>query len=72
MTSREKAAQRIVQNSAAYKICCGCESIVILRATICPHCKTYRFETEGVAAHAVQLSQRDPATWSEDEEGEAA
>jgi hypothetical protein len=63
---------RIIQNSSAYKVCHGCCSIVVRQVTICPHCHAYRFDHEGVAAHAVKLMEREPTTWSDEIEEDAA
>lgn len=41
---RAKSAAKIVKSPANYKICQGCESIVLMKAHTCPNCASYRFE----------------------------
>lgn len=41
---RARQAHKIIQSPANYKICCGCDSIVLQRAVTCPNCASYRFE----------------------------
>ena len=43
---RARQADKIVKNPALYKICEGCDSIVLSRAATCPNCASYRFEEE--------------------------
>jgi hypothetical protein len=63
MTERAARAQKIVDQPAAYKVCEGCESIVVLKATTCPNCHGYRFDgsAERVVQQAKILGSR-PAT----------
>ena len=35
-----------MKNPAHYKICEGCDSIVMARAATCPNCASYRFEED--------------------------
>ena len=43
---RARQADKIVKNPTQYKICEGCDSIVLARAATCPNCASYRFEEE--------------------------
>lgn len=43
---RARQADKIVKNPSQYKICEGCDSIVLARAATCPNCASYRFEEE--------------------------
>jgi len=40
---RARQADKIVKNPANYKICEGCDSIVLAKAHTCPNCAGYRF-----------------------------
>lgn len=44
---RARQADKIVKNPGQYKICEGCDSIVLSKAHVCPNCASYRFE-EGI------------------------
>ena len=44
---RARQADKIVKNPTQYKICEGCDSIVMAKSAVCPNCASYRFE-EGV------------------------
>ncbi|RYD36560.1 MAG: hypothetical protein EOP86_05675 [Verrucomicrobiaceae bacterium] len=46
---RAKSAAKIIKSPANYKICQGCDSIVLMKAHTCPNCASYRFE-ESMAA----------------------
>jgi RNA polymerase subunit RPABC4/transcription elongation factor Spt4 len=37
-------ARKIAANPHAYKICEGCDSIVVATAVMCPNCHSYRFD----------------------------
>lgn len=58
---RARQADKIVKNPANYKICEGCESIVLARAHTCPNCASYRFmsSAESVIAQARLLGRRE-------------
>lgn len=55
-------AEKIKQKPALYKVCEGCGSIVVRKATICPNCNAYRFDgsVEAVLAQAEELASRAP------------
>ena len=58
---RARQADKIVKNPENYKICEGCDSIVLTKAHTCPNCASYRFQ-EGAASvirQARLLGQRD-------------
>lgn len=59
-THRARQAEKIIANPRDYKICQGCESIVVAKAAMCPNCHGYRFErdSEEIIAHARLLSKR--------------
>jgi uncharacterized paraquat-inducible protein A len=61
MPDRLKQAEKIMQEPTKYKICEGCESIVLLKANHCPNCHAYRFEAnpEKVREQARMLSRRE-------------
>lgn len=40
---KEIAAQRILKNADLYKVCEGCESVVLIDSIFCPICSGYRF-----------------------------
>lgn len=46
---RAKQADKIVKNPANYKICEGCDSIIVVKAHTCPNCASYRFEASAAA-----------------------
>ncbi len=41
---RARQADKIVKNPTQYKICEGCDSIVMAKSSVCPNCASYRFE----------------------------
>jgi hypothetical protein len=57
---RARQADKIVKNPSRYKICEGCESIVVSTAVTCPSCHSYRFNEDAVSvtAQARLLAQR--------------
>lgn len=61
---RAKQADKIVKNPANYKICEGCDSIVLAKVATCPNCASYRFEesAEQVITQARLLGQRQRTT----------
>ncbi len=64
LEDRARQADKIVKNPSNYKICEGCESILIVKVHTCPNCASYRFEESPslVVAHARMLSQRQRTT----------
>ena len=58
---RARQADKIVKNPANYKICEGCDSIVLAKAHTCPNCASYRFQesSTSVVAQARLLGKRD-------------
>ena len=61
---RARQADKIVKNPSQYKICEGCDSIVLARAGTCPNCASYRFEEElsKIIAQARILGMRQRTT----------
>lgn len=58
---RAKQADKIVKTPQNYKICEGCDSIVLARANTCPNCASYRFQesAEAVIRQARLLGRRE-------------
>lgn len=58
--TRKETAKFIAKNPFLYKVCEGCDSIVIKKTTICPNCKSYRFnlDEEFVKKQAKILGKR--------------
>jgi hypothetical protein len=63
MEDRKRRAQKIIDDPGKYKVCEGCESIVVAKAATCPSCHGYRFDpsAQRVVAQATLLGSR-PAT----------
>lgn len=61
---RARQADKIVKNPALYKICEGCDSIVLVKAPTCPNCASYRFEEDlgKIVAQARILGNRPRTT----------
>ena len=61
LEDRARQADKIVKNPANYKICEGCDSIVLAKAHTCPNCAGYRFveNTAAVVAQARLLGTRE-------------
>lgn len=61
MASRKEIAQKIANSPSDYKICEGCNSIVVISATFCPNCHAYRFNAsdEDVITQAELLGSRE-------------
>ncbi len=56
---RARQADRIVKSPSNYKICEGCDSIVLAKATTCPNCAGYRFTNDSSAVvHQARLLGR--------------
>lgn len=66
---RARKAAKIISAPTAYKLCEGCESIVLMKAVTCPSCHGYRFDEapERVIQQAKVLGSR-PATTLCDED----
>lgn len=60
MAERAARAAKIIANPSGYKVCEGCESIVVKKANTCPNCNGYRFDTASarVVAQAKVLGSR--------------
>jgi hypothetical protein len=58
---RARQADKIDKNPANYKICQGCDSIVLIKTHTCPNCASYRFEEgeEAVVRQARILGNRE-------------
>ncbi len=58
---RARQADKIVKNPSNYKICQGCDSIVLIKTHTCPNCASYRFEegVEEVVKQARVLGSRE-------------
>jgi RNA polymerase subunit RPABC4/transcription elongation factor Spt4 len=61
LSERAKQAEKITQNPSRYKVCSGCDSIVVATAASCPSCHAYRFITDGeiVKTTARNLAKRE-------------
>lgn len=60
MEERAKRAAQIIASPSGYKVCEGCESIVVRKASTCPNCNGYRFDTtaERIVSQAKLLGSR--------------
>jgi len=60
MAERRERAKKILANPEAFKVCEGCESIVVKKAVTCPNCHGYRFDErpEAVVAQVKVLAER--------------
>ncbi|MEZ5304041.1 MAG: hypothetical protein R3F11_25880 [Verrucomicrobiales bacterium] len=43
---RARQADKIVRDPKKYKVCLGCDSIVVEKVSICPNCHGYRFDSD--------------------------
>lgn len=43
---RKAAAKRICENAEYYKVCEGCESVILFESVFCPVCDAYRFNED--------------------------
>ncbi len=61
MDARQKAAKQIAESPQDFKICEGCESIVMINVQMCPNCHAYRFNQseEDIIKHAEILGSRE-------------
>jgi len=64
LIARAQRAAQIAQQPELYKVCEGCESIVVLDAATCPNCHGYRFDTNStrVRTQAEVLGKRLPTS----------
>ena len=64
LSQRESKAQKIIDNPTGYKICEGCDSIVIASAVTCPSCNAYRFDEspDAIIEQAKLLGSRERKT----------
>jgi hypothetical protein len=64
LIARGERAAQIVRAPERYKVCEGCESIVVRDAATCPNCHGYRFDTdpERVRSQAEILGKRLPTS----------
>lgn len=62
LSARAERAAQIAQQPDLYKVCEGCESIVVRDAATCPNCHGYRFDTDTkrVRSQAEILGKRLP------------
>jgi len=62
---RQAAAKKICENAKYYKVCEGCESVVIYNTVFCPVCQTYRFDdnSERVINTAKELATREQISY---------
>ena len=61
---RNQTANSIADNPDPYKVCEGCESIVLKKANLCPICHGYRFDESAsrVSEQATLLGSRPPTS----------
>lgn len=61
LRDRARQAAKIVKDPSKYKICEGCDSIVLAKVHTCPNCSSYRFEegAEAVVRQAQVLGSRE-------------
>ena len=64
---RISAAIQIMTQPHLYKVCEGCDSILKESSSICPSCKSYRFDFEEVSVvnMAKELSTKNQKTVTE-------
>jgi hypothetical protein len=64
LAARAERAALIVRQPTLYKVCEGCESIVVRDAGTCPNCHGYRFDDdpERVRSQAEILGKRLPTS----------
>ena len=62
LAARAERAAQIAQQPGLYKVCEGCESIVVRDAVTCPNCHGYRFDVDmgRVVSQAEILGKRLP------------
>lgn len=59
--NKQEAAKKICDNAEYYKVCEGCESVVLFESVFCPLCSGYRFNESITAVKKVvmELAKRD-------------
>ncbi len=64
LAARGERAAQIAREPARYKVCEGCESIVVRDAATCPNCHGYRFDDapDRVRIQAEILGKRLPTS----------
>jgi hypothetical protein len=64
LAARGERAEQIKRKPELYKVCEGCESIVVAEAATCPNCHGYRFDdsTARVREQADVLGKRLPTS----------
>jgi hypothetical protein len=64
LVARGERAAQIMRQPELYKVCEGCESIVVIGAATCPNCHGYRFDTNPgrVKSQAEFLGKRLPTS----------
>jgi Zn finger protein HypA/HybF involved in hydrogenase expression len=64
LAARAERAAQITRQPELYKVCEGCESIVVVDAATCPNCHGYRFDldTTRVRSQAEILGKRLPTS----------
>lgn len=64
LAARGERAEQIKRRPELYKVCEGCESIVVVDAATCPNCHGYRFDlnTGRVRSQADILGKRLPTS----------
>jgi uncharacterized paraquat-inducible protein A len=64
LAARAERAEQIKRKPDLYKVCEGCESIVVAEAATCPNCHGYRFDlsTVRVREQADILGKRLPTS----------
>ncbi len=69
MQSRKDIAKSIAEKPNEYKICEGCDSIVVTSTQICPNCHAYRYNTKetDVIQQAELLGSRDQTSVTADD-----
>lgn len=58
---RKAAAKKICDNVEYYKVCEGCESVVLRESVFCPVCDSYRFDlnSEKIKKTVNELAKRE-------------
>lgn len=69
MQNRKEIAQQIASNPDGYKICEGCDSIVVVATRLCPNCHGYRYNTseKDVVIQAELLGSREQKSVTADD-----
>ncbi len=64
LVARAERAAQIAKQPELYKVCEGCESIVVREAVTCPNCHGYRFDSDAVrvCTQAEILGKRLPTS----------